>query len=334
MKKHLNWILTTTIGLILLYAWFKIIDWTQMKLFFQKIHIIRASLFSIFYISAYFIRSFRWKIIIRPIVRISIISAFKIFFSGLLVNYLIPIRAGEVLKSFILKSKNNIPISKSFPSVFLDKFFDLFPIILIILSIPLLALKLNTFLLIVILVILLIFLIFSGFLYFSISHKNISYNWINHMIKVLPRKFQNKAQQLGYNFIEGLAILNNRVLDTIYILFLTILAILSEAYFIFLIFIEFGASISYLEILFGYTLMNLTYILPTPPAQIGTNQFMWILIFSFTLGIDENLTGAAVTFSHAITAFIILIIGTISLFSLNIKIRDILTLNNSKSLDE
>ncbi|MCD4818820.1 MAG: flippase-like domain-containing protein [Candidatus Cloacimonetes bacterium] len=328
MKKHINWILFSLLGIILLFVWFKVIDWSQLKLYFQKIHIFRSTIFSVFYLLAYFLRSLRWKIILKPIQKIPIFDAFTIFFSGLFINYLIPVRAGELAKSYILKSKYKIAISKSIPSIFLDKLFDLFPIILIILFIPLLALKLSSFLIVTIFVLLLIFLGFVGFLYFSINHKDVSYKWVNNFIKIVPQKYEDKIQNFGYNFIEGLAILNGRFTDVMKILFLTVISVLSESYFIFLIFVEFGASISFAKILFGYTLMNLTYILPTPPAQIGSNQFMWILIFSFTLGINENLTGAAVTFSHILTALIICGIGTISLFTLKIKFRNIIKIKN------
>jgi len=173
--------------------------------------------------------------------------------------------------------------------------------------------------------------VFVGFLYFSINHKNISYKWVIHFVKIIPQKYKGKIQNFSYNFIEGLAILNNRFTDVVFILFLTILAVLSESYFIFLIFSEFGSSITFVKILFGYTLLNLTYILPTPPAQIGSNQFMWLLIFSFTLGINENLTGAAVTFSHILTSLIIFILGTISLFFLKIKFKNVIKI---KKLNE
>jgi uncharacterized protein (TIRG00374 family) len=112
--------------------------------------------------------------------------------------------------------------------------------------------------------------------------------------------------------------------------FLTLLAVLSEAIYIYALFRSFGAEVSYLKILFGYTLMNLTYILPTPPAQIGSNQFMWVLIFSFALGVNENLTSAAVTFSHLLTSICIFAVGIISLVALKINLSQLLQNNNGK----
>jgi len=84
----------------------------------------------------------------------------------------------------------------------------------------------------------------------------------------------------------------------------------------------------------GYTLMNLTYILPTPPAQIGSNQFMWVLIFSFGLGADRNLTSAAVIVSHILTSLMIFVMGYLSMLLLKLKFTDVLTLTRKKKTEK
>ena len=127
-----------------------------------------------------------------------------------------------------------------------------------------------------------------------------------------------------------MAIMRGRIAENCLVYLLTLFAVLSEAIYIYAVFKAFGSEVSYLEILFGYTLMNLTYILPTPPAQIGSNQFMWVLIFSFALGLDKNLTSAAVTFSHLLTSIWIFLLGGISLIALKINLNQLLQNNNEK----
>jgi uncharacterized membrane protein YbhN (UPF0104 family) len=125
-----------------------------------------------------------------------------------------------------------------------------------------------------------------------------------------------------------MAIMKGRKMDTAKVYFLTTLAVLSEAIYIFMVFRAFGSEISYAKILFGYTLMNLTYILPTPPAQIGSNQFMWVLIFSFALGENTNLTSAAVTFSHLLTSVWILGVSAISFLALKLNFSEVVHSKN------
>ncbi len=325
MKNRLNFIIGIFLGIVFLILWLRIINWQEFIYYFKNFELKSVLFFSLFYVLAYFIRSFRWKIILNPIYRMKVSESFAIFMSGLLINYLIPIRAGEIAKSVILKNKRKVRISNSLPTVFIDKLCDLFPIVLILILIPLLSVKMNNALYIIIILLFLIFLVFLGFLIFSINHKNKAAKILHSLLKFLPKNFRSRFEDFFTNFVDGMTIMQNRYSAIFLVCLLTLCAVLSEALYVFAVFRAFGSDISYWKILFGYTLMNLTYILPTPPAQIGSNQFMWVLIFSFAVGINENLTSAAVTFSHLLTSIWIFIIGEISLLALKIKFHDLVS---------
>ena len=322
MKNKKNWLFGILLGIIFMVAWLRIVDWNEFINYLRNFKLTKVILFSFFYIFAYFLRSLRWKIILNPIHKMKYIDSFKLFMTGLLVNYIIPVRAGELAKSIILKNKHQVRISKSLPSVFIDKITDLFPIILIMILIPIIAVKLNTSLFVIISTLFLIFLIFIIFLFFAVKHRLKAVGLLHFILKILPGKYRGKFEDFFENFVDGMAIMKGRVFDNILVFLITLLAVLSEAIYIYVVFNAFGAEISYPKILFGYTLMNLTYILPTPPAQIGSNQFMWVLIFSFALGVNENLTSAAVTFSHLLTSIWIFLTGGISLLALKINFQE------------
>jgi len=327
-KNKLNWIISILLGVIFLLLWIKMVDWNEFFNYFKKFQLKMVLFFSLFYVLAYFFRSLRWRIILKPIYQMKVHESFQIFITGLIINYIIPIRAGELAKSVILKIKKNVRISQSLPSIFIDKMTDLFPIILIMILIPLISVRLNTILFAIILLIFIIFLIFLGFLYFAANHKDKAVKFLNVFLKIIPSHYREKVEIFFENFINGMAIMQNRFWDNVLISLLTILAVLSESVYIYAVFVSFGAHISYAKILFGYTLMNLTYILPTPPAQIGSNQFMWVLIFSFALGINENLTSAAVIFSHLLTTIWIFLLGGISLLALKLKFSELVMKKN------
>ncbi len=331
MKKNtINWIAGIVLGAIFLIAWIRIVDWQEFLKFFREFDLKMVLVFSLFYLLAYILRSLRWRIILKPIYKMGYMESFSIFMSGMLVNYIIPVRAGEIAKSVILKTRENVKISDSLPSIFIDKLTDLFPIILIMILIPLVSVKLNSALHIIIGLLFLIFLIFLIFLFFAVNHKDKAIRILNFFLKLIPKKYRKKFEGFFINFVDGMAIMHGRFAENCLVYFLTILAVLSEAIYIYAVFRAFGSEVSYLKILFGYTLMNLTYILPTPPAQIGSNQFMWVLIFSFALGVNENLTSAAVAFSHLLTSIWIFIIGGISLIALKINFNQLLQNKNKK----
>lgn len=330
MRTKYNWLTGVILGAVFLFAWLKMVNWQEFKAYFHDFRLNHILLFSLFYVLAYLLRSLRWRLIMKPIFRMSRAQGFKLFMSGLMINYLIPVRAGELAKAFILKKKYQVRISQSLPTIFIDKLSDLCPILLIMILIPLITVHINLSLSIIIAVLFLIFLLFLGFLFFAVNHRKAAIGIMNIFLRILPRSWRERLKMFFENFVDGLSIMQGRMKDTLIISLLTILAVFSEAIYIHAVFAAFGSEVGYTQILFGYTLMNLTYILPTPPAQIGSNQFMWVLIFSLGLGLDKNLTSAAVTFSHLLTSFWIFGLGFISLLALKIPLPDLVTQNNNK----
>src|SRR4029077_486109 len=61
-----------------------------------------------------------------------------------------------------------------------------------------------------------------------------------------------------------------------------------DALFCLLAFRAVGVAVSIPVVLFGYTLYNLAYLLPTPPGQIGSNELIGLLIFSSVLGVGRS----------------------------------------------
>jgi glycosyltransferase 2 family protein len=321
MKKILFLLL---VGIIFLFIWLKIVDFPKLFAYFENVSLGKGILFSFFYLLAYFFRSLRWRLILQPVKKMSILRAYATYMIGLFVNYLIPIRAGEIAKAALLKTKYKVRMSYSLPSIFLDKVFDLLPILLILLLIPFLSIQLNSFLRGVIGLLLLIWIFFFLFLFFSIYQQKKAIKLLHKSLPLCPQKFRTRTSDFFHHFVSGLSVLKGNFLLTVFILIFTFLAVFSEAIFIYSLFLLFGSTISFPAILFGYTLMNLTYILPTPPAQIGSNQFMWTVIFSFALGVNENLTGAVVMFSHLITALFIILIGLLSFLYMHLSYFEVI----------
>jgi len=327
MKNKLNIIIGIIIGIAFLGFWFLLVDINEIWSYLSRLNIFHLVIFTFFYIFAYFIRSYRWRLILKPIFTMKILESFSYFMAGMLINYIIPIRAGEVAKSFFLKKNEGVKISKSLPSIFIDKLTDLFPIIVIIILIPILSIPVGRTLTWVIVAILALYVIFLFILFFSMKSPENMHKILMKLSFFLPNKFKLKLEEFFVSFIDGMGILKGRVKDTILIYVLTILAVLSEGFFVYMIFKSLGLQdIGFIKTIFGYTLMNLTYILPTPPAQIGSNEFMWVVIFSFALGVNNNLTGAAVATVHILTTIVIFAFGAISLSSIGIKFSEVLKL--------
>jgi uncharacterized membrane protein YbhN (UPF0104 family) len=65
-------------------------------------------------------------------------------------------------------------------------------------------------------------------------------------------------------------------------------------------------------VLLGYTLIFLSYIIPHPPAQLGSNEWMMVLIFGVGFGMEVSGISKVMLFSHLLTGLLIVVFGLIS----------------------
>ena len=78
------------------------------------------------FLAAYVVRAMRWRCLLTPD-RVSIRRAVAIYQIAIFLNWLLPIRGGEVAMSLLLRHTDGIPVNKSLAAVSMDKAMDLMP---------------------------------------------------------------------------------------------------------------------------------------------------------------------------------------------------------------
>jgi uncharacterized membrane protein YbhN (UPF0104 family) len=106
----------------------------------------------------------------------------------------------------------------------------------------------------------------------------------------------------------------------------TVVAVGLDALFCVLAFRAVGVGVALPAVLYGYTLFNLAFILPTPPGQIGSNEVIGLLIFSGVFGVDRAGVGAMFLFSHPWTAALLTACGLLCLSAMGLTLRSTLGL--------
>ena len=77
-----------------------------------------------FDISVYLLHGWRWKIMLAPIARVPFLQAVEAIYVGLFANETIPLRAGELVRCFLLSQSTRIPLSVTFASAVIERIFD------------------------------------------------------------------------------------------------------------------------------------------------------------------------------------------------------------------
>ena len=75
-------------------------------------------------ISVYLWQAMRWQILLRPVERIGFWETVRAVYVGLFTSEVLPLRAGEVLRCYLLSSRTRLPLSVSLTSVALERIFD------------------------------------------------------------------------------------------------------------------------------------------------------------------------------------------------------------------
>lgn len=322
---NIRFIIGLLIGVLLITIWFAFfVEADEMAVYLKKINLWLTGLAVIFYVGAYLCRSRRWQIILYPVQPINYVDVTALFFSGMFINYLLPIRAGEVAKSVFLKKMKGTRMAKSLPTILLNKVIDLIPILLVLAMFPAMSIRTKGPILIMCGLLLLALIVLTLILVLSISNQQFTTRVLKKLLFWLPNQFKEKIFDFIDRFVVAIATINFSFTKWGQLLILTIFAVILDAAYLYTLFHAFGYSLRMEEALFGYTLMNLSYILPTPPAQIGSKELVALFIFSYGLGIEENLVGAVTAFSHLLTVFLICFLGVSSLSVIGIQLTELI----------
>ncbi len=76
------------------------------------------------YFLGVWVRAWRWHYLLRPVKSISTRTMFPIVTIGYMGNNIYPARAGELLRAFVLKQREGVPISASLATIIVERVFD------------------------------------------------------------------------------------------------------------------------------------------------------------------------------------------------------------------
>src|SRR5579859_6918016 len=156
------------------------------------------------FLLAFSIRGVRWKLFLNPFGEVSTFKAIQLFLVGIFLNFLLPIRGGEVAKCLMLKRTSNIPVSKSLPTVAMDKALDLMPALFIMAIVPFLGIKMDIKLWFVLALVggLLVGLVFIVGL--AAWKRSVADTLIRKITSLFPKVLGGKIEAFAIGFVDSL----------------------------------------------------------------------------------------------------------------------------------
>lgn len=273
------------------------------------------------FLAAYVVRGMRWRCLLTPN-KVSIGRAAAIYQIAIFLNWLLPVRGGEIAMSLLLRHSDGIPVNKSLPAVSMDKAMDLLPSVCLLALAPFMGLHLSRSLWMVMTGAMAALAFGTGVIVLAVWHRDRALALLTRPLEaLLPGRAKDQARPFIAGFIDTLVALIRRPKILLIAAFYTFVALGLDALFCLLAFRAVGVAVSLVVVLYGYTLFNLSFILPSPPGQIGSNELIGLLIFSGVFHVNRNGVAAMFLFSHPWTGILMTCSGLACLSAMSLTLR-------------
>lgn len=283
------------------------------------------------FLSAYVVRALRWRVFLAPD-DVPVRRVIGIYFIAIFLNWLLPVQAGELAKAGILRRTDGIPVGRGLATVAMDKSMDLFPALILLLIVPVAGLRLSRALWVFLLFPLFALAVGAVVLVLASARRANTMALLSRLLDaVLPRALAGRAERFMVQFVDTLLALFRKPRLLLVASAYTVVAVTLDALFCYLAFLAVGTSLSLAVVLYGYTLYNLAYIFPTPPAHLGSNELIGLAIFSGVFGVSRSGVGAMFLFSHPFTGILMTVTALGCVRAIGLDLRSTLQLSTEES---
>jgi uncharacterized protein (TIRG00374 family) len=322
--------LRTTVGLcagaVLIVTFLRLVNVSAVYRRLEHLSIGFALLCGVAFLGAYVVRAVRWRCLLRPS-EVTISRAVAIYQVATFLNWLLPIRGGELAKSLLLRRSDGIPVSRSLATVSMDKAMDLLPAVGLLALLPFLHLHLSRPLWVLLLSAMAVVGLAVAVLALAAWRRERALALLTRpLAALLPGGARQRVEPFIVLFVDTLLALVRQPRLMLTAAAFTAIAVGLDALFCSLAFKAVGVAVAVPTSLYGYTLFNLAFILPTPPGQVGSNEVVGLLIFSGLFGLDRSAVGAMFVFSHPWTAVLMTTSGILFLSFMGLTLRGTLRL--------
>jgi len=251
------------------------------------------------YFVGVWLRTWRWHYMLRQFKPVPVKRLFPIVCIGYAGNNIYPARAGEVIRSYVLKKNEDIPISGSLATVLVERIFDglvmLLFVFLALPFVPTIPAQYRTFVIV-------LSIIFGVALVVFIALAARP-QWVMRVYspvaeRILPASIRPKVDHMVDRFLFGLASLHSPF-DVVMIFFTSVLIWLAETMKYWFVMHAFAFSVSFITLMLMNGIVNLFTTLPSAPGYIGTFDAPGIKVLVDVGGVDPAIATAYTLVLHA-----------------------------------
>jgi hypothetical protein len=120
------------IGILLLVGIFSLTGFAEIFKILLNVNLLYVAVACVAILCTFILRTWRWSVLLRSSgYRIHVDSGFKCIMFGWFINYILPLRAGDVARAIALKSTEKTPMGVSLFTIVVERVMDLFTLAVI-----------------------------------------------------------------------------------------------------------------------------------------------------------------------------------------------------------
>ncbi len=279
-RKYLKFIFGILISIVFLYLAVRKVSFSEILKIILSANIWYILLGIFVGFLALIVRSFRWRIILQK-KEIPVISFFKSTCVGQAVNNIFPFRIGDLVQAYFLGYKTGLSKSMIFSTVLMERMFDLFPPLLIILVGSYFVFLPESISRKRFLVFIFLFLIL-GYIFLK------SQRLINNIVRNLfpEGTLKSKILDLIDNFYQSFKLLNSPS-AIFYIVFQTIFLWFIYSLCVFFYLKALNIELNVLSSVLIQAIIAMSVVIPSSPGYVGTWEFFSVLALSI-FGVNKT----------------------------------------------
>jgi len=266
-------------------------------------------------------RCVRWSILMRPLAPMGPRKLFPYAIIGYMANNLLPARAGEVVRAFVLGDREGVSKMGTFGTIAVERLFDGCTLVLMLLIAGSLVGFESGRLQAIAWASTIFFIIAIVAFYILTLNEARAKRVIHFFLRVLPERFEHQAEALADNLVLSLRSVHDpRSLGLVALFSGLAWGIEAGAYAV--IGIGFDMDVSFAHYCLLLAAANLAIIIPTFFG--GTGPFEWAAkLVLVGAGVENGVAGAYSIVSHAVILVPTTILGLFFLWSFGISFKRI-----------
>jgi uncharacterized protein (TIRG00374 family) len=280
----------------------------------------------------YALRALRWQYILSPLGETHFANAFRATVIGFAATFLLPARAGEVIRPLLLARREGLPATATFATIILERLMDMVTVlglfaVFVLTADPvtisaqpahLARVKAGGLLAAA------VALVAMTTAFVAAGHPERLGRWALRIERVLPTRLARLVASFVESFTQGLGVMR-QPRRLVVSLALSVPLWLSIAAGIWLTSLAFHITFPYVGSFLVMTILVVGVAMPTPGAVGGFHAAYQIAVHSFFGAPDDRAIGAAIVL-HAVS------FGPVTLLGLFFMARDGLSLSRAQAL--